>query len=169
MSLRTLALALVAVLGATPAPAAPISFTRIAPDAYQSFIGSWSPADAPLCAAISSADEWSAVFHPAPVMGAQRPFAPDPSFWTAHMILLVARVEPSGGAAFSKPSVSVSDGAVSVRYAYRPPPGAAFTVKDFLALSVPAASPNEVTWIENGRAVCTLHPAAGAWLSPPRS
>lgn len=61
------------------APAAP-SYQLLDPNAYQSFIANWTPATEPLCAAIQSQADWDIVFRPAPVIGANRPFAPPAEF-----------------------------------------------------------------------------------------
>jgi hypothetical protein len=168
MTPRTLALALLPVLLAAPAVAAPMRFTRIGQDQYQSFVVNWAPPDAPLCAVIATADEWRAVFHPAPTMGASKPFAPDPSFWRTHRVLLVARVTPGGGDPFASPAVARNGARLTVSYALRPPSRpASFMGKSFLALATARSAPSEVTVLENGHAVCALHPAAGAWVTPP--
>ena len=72
MSVAIAAAALLAPNAALPAG----GFKLLDPDAYQSFVGNWSPDTAPLCAAIGSADQWDHVLHPAATMGAHRPFAP---------------------------------------------------------------------------------------------
>lgn len=158
----TLALAL-----AASAAARPVRFTALSPDDYQSFVGTWTPDTAPLCARIDSADDWNALMHPAAVMGAHRPFAPDPSFWTSHRVLLLARVVPAGGAAaFTAPRVTRSGASLTVSYRFAPPPPASSTIKWYLALAVPKAGSPSVTFQENGAVVCSLGPAASDWVSP---
>jgi len=153
---------------ASPALAAPVSFTALSPDAYQSFVGNWTPETAPLCAEIDSAARWNAVMHPAAVMGPDKQFAPAASFWTSHMVLLLARVVPAGGeGAFSAPSVTRTGRTLTVTYRYTAPPPASSTIKSYLALAVPKSTATSVVFRQNGRRVCALRPAVGAWLSPP--
>jgi len=166
MTMLRLALLLALALAA-PAFAAPVSFTVLSPDDYQSFVGNWKPDSAPLCAAIDSAARWNAVLHPAAVMGAHKPFAPAPSFWASRMVLLLARVTPAGGeGAFTAPSVAVAGRTLTVSYTFKPPPPASSTIKWYLALAVPKTAPTSVVFQENGHTVCSLRPASGAWLSP---
>jgi hypothetical protein len=153
---------------ASPALAAPVRFTPLSLDAYQSFVGSWTPDNAPLCAEINSAARWNAVLHPAAVMGADKAFAPAPSFWTSHMVLLLARVVPAGGeGAFTAPSITSTGRTLRVSYDFTAPPLASSTMKGYLALAVPKSTATSVVFRQNGRRVCALHPAVGAWLSPP--
>jgi hypothetical protein len=144
-----------------------VSFVRLQPDAYQSFVGNWTPDSAPLCAAIRSQAEWDQVLHPAAVMGASKPFSPDPGFWRGHMVLLIARVAPAAAEdAFTAPAVSRAGGALTVSYHFTVPPPASSTMKWYLALAVTKASPTAVSFQENGRRVCALRLAAGKWRSP---
>ncbi|MCK5595435.1 hypothetical protein KAI19_04590, partial [bacterium] len=60
---------------------------------YQSFVKNWdSKKHQVLYALISSPDEWNAVFHPAPIMGVNRPFCPDKKLYDKEQILVVSRV-----------------------------------------------------------------------------
>lgn len=79
-----------------PPPPVPVAFPYevMAPGDFQVFVERWSPASAPHCVAIRSAAEWARAFHPAPVMRANRPFAPPPGFWRDHIVLVIARAMP---------------------------------------------------------------------------
>lgn len=142
-----------------------LPFTQLDPNAYQSFIVNWAPAASPFCAAIDSASQWNAVFHPAPVMGANRTFAPPASFWADHAVLLVARVVPAGrtSAIFRLTSVVRSGGTTTVAYAFRPPSRASSTMKWWMGVAVGRPLSPIVRFQENGRTICTL--ARGEWES----
>jgi hypothetical protein len=156
-----------ALAAASPALAAPVSFTEVSPDSYQSFVGNWTPATRPLCAMISSSADWNKVMHPAPVMGGGKPFSPDAGFWASQMLLLVARVVPADGeGAFTSPAVDLAGAALTVSYAFTPPAPASSTIKAYLALAVPRSAATLVAFRENGRVVCSLRPARGLWVSP---
>ena len=163
----TTALAL-AMVGAS-AGAAPVAYKALDPGAYQSFVGNWTPDSAPLCAVIGSAANWDAVLHPAAVMGGSNRFAPPPETWRSHVVLLVAKVIPGGAKGSALESVSVNDagGSLNVDYRFTPPPASSFTIKTYMALEIAKPIPESVVFKENGQTVCTLKPAAGAWLSPP--
>jgi hypothetical protein len=165
--MKRLALTLT-LAAASPALAAPVSFTVVSPDSYQSFVENWTPATRPLCALISSADEWNKVMHPAPVMHAAKPPSPDAAFWTSHMLLLIARVIPAGGAVepFIAPAVNSHGRTLSVAYRFLTPAPASSTTKDYLALAVPRSAPTSVVFTQNSHVVCILRPARGLWVSP---
>jgi hypothetical protein len=82
----------------TPPPPEPVAFPYevIGPRDFQVFVTHWSPPSEPLCVAIRSAEEWTRIFHPAPVMGGNRPFAPPAGFWRDHIVLMIARSMPMG-------------------------------------------------------------------------
>ena len=167
MTVLRLAVLLALAAASAPAFAAPVSSTVLSPDAYQSFVGNWTPASAPLCAVIDSSTRWNAVLHPAAVMGAGKPFAPPPSFWTSHMVLLLARVIPAGGeGAFTAPSVAGHGRTLTVSYTFTAPAPASSTIGWYLALAVAKSAPTSVVFEENGHTVCSLSPARGAWRSP---
>lgn len=94
-----LAAASAAPSGAIPPPPVPVAFPYEVIDSrdYQVFVQNWSPASRPLCVAIRSGEDWDRVFHPAPVMRGNRAFAPPASFWSDHIILLIAREMPMTG------------------------------------------------------------------------
>jgi hypothetical protein len=84
--------------GYIPPPPEPVPFPyeTIGPHDFQIFVMPWSPRSEPHCVAIRSAEQWTRTFHPALVMGGNRRFAPPPSFWRDHIVLLIARAMPMG-------------------------------------------------------------------------
>lgn len=84
--------------GYIPPPPEPVAFPYevIGPGDFQVFVTPWNPRSEPHCLAVRSEEEWERTFHPAPVMGRNRPFAPPPAFWRDHIVLLIARPMPMG-------------------------------------------------------------------------
>jgi len=150
------------------AAAAPVPYTALDPTAYQSFVGNWSPDSGPLCAVIGSQAQWDKVMRPAPLMGKTPAFGPPASTWDAHVVLLIAKVMPGGGvgSAFKPLSVQRTGDALDVSYRYVMPHVASYQIKGYMALEVAKPVAASVVFTENGKAVCSLKPGAGVWLSP---
>ena len=122
------------VLKAAPAAAGSnVKFEKFDPDKYQSFIGNWDErVDPALYAIIRSKADWDKVFHPAPVMGGNKPFAPDPSVFEKQALLVIARVMPGpvNPQVFRADSVTVAEGNLVLNFQYQPPKsGASYTIK----------------------------------------
>lgn len=111
------------LLAGTSAPglAQEPSYTVLDPKAYQSFVANWTPSNKPLCAAIQSQADWDAVFHPAPVMGANRPFGPPAEFWNDRAVLVLAKVIDNGDTAkvFQLTGVHRDEKIIEVDYSFR--------------------------------------------------
>ena len=167
MSSWRLALALAAAI-CPPAAAAPIPFSPLDPAAFQSFLVNWQPDTRPLCALIRSDADWRRLFHPAPVMGTHRPFAPAATFWRGHAVLVIARIVPAPGRAgiFQATRLATRRDALELSYAFRPPPPASSTVKAWLGLAIPRALPDSVVFVENGNRVCDVDAGRGSWVTP---
>ncbi|HEY9084652.1 MAG TPA: hypothetical protein VIN40_01720 [Candidatus Tyrphobacter sp.] len=148
----------VALLALTP---------TIDPGQYQSFVGNWTPPDKPLCAAIGSAAQWNQIFHPAPVMGAHRPFSPPDSFWAQHAILLVARVVDAGDTShvFHVNAVARGGNVATLDYAFKPTPRSSSSIKWWTGVAIARPLPATVRYRENGQIVCSLDLAHGQWSS----
>lgn len=73
-----------------PGLARELSYKVLDPNAYQSFVANWTPRSTPLCAAMQSQADWDAIFHPAPVLGTNRPFGPPSELWSGAGVLMVA-------------------------------------------------------------------------------
>jgi hypothetical protein len=146
----------IALLGLTP---------TIDPAQYQSFVGNWTPASKPLCAAVGSASQWNRIFHPAPVMGTNRPFSPPDSFWAQHALLVVARVVDAGDTSrvFRVNYVTRTGNVVTLDYAFRPTPYASSTIKWWTGVAIARPLPATVRYRENGRIACSLDLAHGQW------
>jgi len=67
---------------ADPAPSGTaLPLRRDAADRYQNFIVNWDPTAPVLCGVVRGPADYARVFHPAPVIGGRKPFAPpDESF-----------------------------------------------------------------------------------------
>jgi len=165
--LAGLVLAFAAISG--DAASGPRQATTLDPGAYQSFVGNWAPADAPLCAALRSQADWAGVLHPAAVMGGNKAFSPPVDFWNTKAVLLVARVIDAGDTAkvFHLTHLQRSHDAIDLDYAFAAPPHASSTMKWYLAVAVAKPLPPTLRFREDGHIVCTLRPDAGAWVVPP--
>jgi hypothetical protein len=146
---------------------------RIIPaSTYQSFIKNWDEkTNHVLLASIASLEQWDAVFHPAPLMGGSKPFAPDASLFAKERVLIVARVvPPSEGSTtqvFRVDKVSVTNGALTVRYTFREPTTkASCLIKEYLAVAVPTGTYRKVVFIENGAPVGELETAKAQFSIP---
>lgn len=149
----------------TPAPTpSPVACHRVAMDEYQCFIKNWDEKQNPvLCAVVRTPADFSALFHPAPVGGTQRPFAPPPEFFTKEQILVVARVmpaqsSPDGG--FTLEKLTRQNNELALHYRFQPhTSNATFSVKNFLALRLPQHPYASIAFYENGRKIKTLKPS----------
>jgi len=150
-------------------PGHPMAYRILSPGAYQSFVGNWVPAGAPLCAALRSQADWDGVLHPAAVMGANRPFSPPADFWNSKAVLLVARVVDAGDTTgiFHLTRLQRDRDAVELDYAFAAPPHASSTMTWYLAVAVAKPLAATIRFKESGHTVCTLQPDAGAWVVPP--
>ncbi|HEY5070508.1 MAG TPA: hypothetical protein VII63_00610 [Caulobacteraceae bacterium] len=169
MNRKLVAAMIAAALGAgAPAQAAEPAYLRIDPSRFQSFVGNWTPEDAPLCAVIRSEAEWRQILHPAPVMDSHKPFSPGGKFWKGHAVIMVARVISAGNIAgvFRPERIRRSAEAIEVDYRFSPTPRASSSIKWYLALRVAEPLPPTVSLVENGREVCALHQDAGTWVTP---
>jgi hypothetical protein len=135
-------------------------FSRLDPNAFQSFVANWADAEQPFCRAMLSAADWERWLKPAPTMGFHRPFAPQADLWNHHAVLLVARVVNAGDTSgvFSNPRVTGDERELALDYRFAPTPPASSTMKWYLALEIAKPLPPTVVVRENGRSVCTLLP-----------
>jgi len=167
--------AAIAVLSAVTSVVAvagdPIGCTTVPSTEYASFLVNWDDQATPVfLAAIRTPREYETVFHPAPVMGNRRPFAPPADLYADFMLLVVARVIDAPAAAdtpFAVESLVAEGGDLVLRYRYTPPAsGATHTVKQTLVVRVPARPFDGVRFIENGDQVGDLRLSAGQWANP---
>lgn len=159
-------LAMLAGLATAPALAAP---RTLDPSAYGAFVGNWTPADRPLCAMLRSAEEWGRVMHPAPVMGGNKPMAPDATLFDRHAVLLYARVTDHGDMRriLAVKSATTHKDVLTVKLRYVAPPPSSFRIKSWLGLVVEKPEVRHVRFVENGVETCSLDLARGDFRSPP--
>lgn len=154
------------------ASGANVPFRRIGVDEFQNFVKNWDTASTPvLHALIDSAAHYDLVFNPAAVIGAKRPFAPDPAIYAKEMIVMIAR-EMRAPQDMAKPfqveTLRRSGDDLEFRYRYVDPQSdATFDVKNMLALVIPKHPYRQVVFIENGKEVGRLDLTKGNWCVPP--
>lgn len=154
------------------AAGANVPFRRIGVDEFQNFVKNWDTASAPvLHALIDSAARYDLVFNPAPVIGAKRPFAPDPTIYAKEMIVMIAR-EMRAPQDMAKPfqveTLRRRGDELEFRYRYVDPQSdATFDVKNMLALVIPKHPYRQVVFIENGKEIGRLDLTKGNWCVPP--
>jgi hypothetical protein len=154
-------------------PAAEIPVCRLLNNSdYQSFIKNWDDQKNPvLYALIQTPKQWNAVFHPAPVMGQNKLFSPDPKVYEKESILIVARVIPapgSGQKVFKLEKIDIDGKTLTLHYQFAAPAeSASYTIKDFLGVFVPKGDYKQVIFIENGKPAGSLDITKGQWSVPP--
>ena len=153
-----LVLGVVAAFAAgNPAAAKSVKYSRLKPSDFAAFVMNWTPQTEPRCAIMQSAADWSAVMHPAPVMGSRKPTAPQPGFWSGKAVLLVARVvDATRGNVFVAVSLQRSGDTLDLSYTFAPPAAASSTMKSYLAVAVRKPLPKEVHFVEGGQRICTV-------------
>lgn len=165
MRRRTLVLAALAVAAVSGASADERAAKLFDLEAYQGFVAGWTPATWPFCAILRSAADWSAVVHPAAVMGSQKPFAPPADLWSRRAVLIVARTTyaPTDGPALAIESLHETASAVDVDTRFAAPPPSSYRVKQAVAVELAKPLPARILVRDHGAVVCTLKPANGQW------
>ena len=163
---------LLAADDAVSASGANVPFRRIGVDEFQNFVKNWDTAASPvLHALIDSAAHYDLVFNPAPVIGAKRPFAPDPAIYAKEMIVMIAR-EMRAPQDMAKPFQveTLRRRGDDLEFRYRnvdPQSDATIDVKNMLALVIPKHPYRQVVFVENGKEIGRLDLAKGNWCVPP--
>ena len=155
---------------ATPAEQA-VTYKTIGVADYQNFLKNWDEKQQPaLYALIQTPAQYDALFHPAPVMGGKRPFAPAADIYSNEQILVVARVMPAPAnmdTVFQVERVVEKGNVVELHYRFTPPStNATCSVKNFLAIRIPKRAYQKATFVENGKQVGDLNLADGQWAVP---
>jgi len=157
-----------------PAPNQPAGETAIPlrrddPSRYQNFLVNWDAGTEVLCAAVATPADYSRLFHPAPVIGGKKPFAPPDDAFDKERLLVFARVVGGdGGSELAIERVVEKEGALEVHCRFKPSTAtSSFSVKQAALAWIPAWAPEEVTFFENGKPVATLDTAKDAWMAPP--
>jgi hypothetical protein len=138
---------------------------------YQNFIKNWDEKKhAVLYALIQTPAQYDALFQPAAVMGAKRPFAPEAELYAKEQIFIVARVTaaPEGiDKVFEVERVIERDQELALCYRFNEPKtDATFSIKNFLAVRIPKHDYKQVIFLENGKQVGKLNTAEGQWSVP---
>ncbi len=151
-----------------PPGARKIPHRRDDPDRYQNFVVNWDAGTDLLCAVVSTPADYARLFHPAPVIGGKKPFAPPDDAFTKEHLLVVARVVGgNGGSVLEIKRVVEKDGDLEIHLDDRPSTApATFTVKQAALAWIPRRDAGQMTFVAKGEAIATLDPAAGTWISP---
>lgn len=168
--LAALSVSLLSGCADSPAPAGTIPAQREGFYAFQNFVANWDLAKHPvLYAVIRTPEEYDRIYHPAGVMGATRPYAPEETFFQDRQILLVCRtVDELDEKQFVLEGVEEIGNELSVRYRYTGPfHGERGRYKMPFAVYVPKKDYARVRFIENGATLGVLELAAGQWAVPP--
>jgi hypothetical protein len=151
----------------------PVRFEQISPNDYRNFLANWDDEAEPVFrAVIRTAEEYDAIFHPAPVMGDRKPHKPAPQLFENEMIVVVARVVDApaeGEHVLAVETLSADGDTLELRYRFTPPRmPASFRMKQMLAVRFPRRDLKVVRIVENGTAVGDLRPGEGHWVVPAR-
>ena len=148
-----------------------IPIRRDDPDRYQNFVINWDAGTEVLCAVVRTPADYARLFHPAPVIGGKKPFAPpDAAFEKEHLLVIARVVGGDGGSALAIERVVEKEGSLEVHCRFEPSTAqSSFSIKQAALAWIPAREPGPVTFIENGKPVVTLDTGAEGWVSPPLS
>ena len=159
---------MIVVGAAEPAASLAIPLRRDDPARYQNFVVNWDAGTELLCAVVSTPADYASLFHPAPVIGGKKPFAPPDEAFTKEQLLVIARVVGGDGkSVLAIERVVEKEGALEVHLDDRPATTpATFTVKQAALAWIPRRDGGRVTFVANGEAITTLDLADGDWIAP---
>ena len=159
---------MIVVGAAEPAASLAIPLRRDDPARYQNFVVNWDTGTELLCAVVSTPADYASLFHPAPVIGGKKPFAPPDEAFTKEQLLVIARVVGGDGkSVLAIERVVEKEGALEVHLDDRPAKTpSTFTVKQAALAWIPRRDGGRVTFVANGEAITTLDPADGTWIAP---
>lgn len=159
---------MIVVGAAEPAASLAIPLRCDDPARYQNFVVNWDAGTELLCAVVSTPADYASLFHPAPVIGGKKPFAPPDEAFTKERLLVIARVVGGDGkSVLAIERVVEKEGALEVHLDDRPATTpATFTVKQAALAWIPRRDGGRVTFVANGEAITTLDPADGTWIAP---
>lgn len=148
-----------------------VSYRVIKNDEFQSFIKNWEDKKYPaLYALIRTPAQWDAIFHPAPVMGGNRPFAPDAKLYENEQIIIVAHVIPAPDpnlTLFNIRQIFADNDVLFIYYRFNQPENtASYTVKSHLSVVIPKHNYKRIVFIESGKQLGILDLAQGQWSVP---
>lgn len=140
---------------------------------FQSFIKNWDDKKQPvLYALIQTPAQWNAIFHPAPIMGENRPFGPDENLFEKDQLLVIARVmfppdTDNGNKVFRVDKVSANGKELVLRYRYEEPKTSkSYTVKNYVGVWISKRTYQKVLFIENGKRNGVLDISKRQWSIP---
>ncbi len=148
-----------------------VSYRILKNDEFQSFIKNWDDKKYPaLYALIRTPAQWDAIFHPAPVMGGNRPFAPGAKLYENEQIIIVAHVIPAPDpnlTLFNVRQIFTDNEVLFIYYRFNQPENAAsYTVKSHMAVVIPKYNYKRIVFIESGKQLGILDLAQGQWSVP---
>jgi hypothetical protein len=153
------------------AEAKAVQYRIVGPGDFQSFIKNWDDKKQPvLYALIQTPAQWNSIFHPAPVMGKNRPFGPDEKEFEKDQLLVIGRVmfPPATDKVFQVEKVSATAGELVLSYGFdEPKTPQSYNIKYYLGVWVPKHAYNKVIFIENGKHIGALDVSKGQWSVPP--
>lgn len=159
---------MIVVGAAEPAASLAIPLRRDDPARYQNFVVNWDAGTELLCAVVSTPADYASLFHPAPVIGGKKPFAPPDEAFTKEQLLVIARVVGGDGkSVLAIERVVDKEGSLEVRCRFKPSTAqSSFSIKQVALAWIPAREPGPVTFIENDATVATLDAGGGGWIAP---
>jgi hypothetical protein len=148
-----------------------VAYKRMSVGDYQNFLKNWDEKKhAVLYALLQTPAQYDALFHPAPVMGNKRRFAPEAKLYAEEQILVVARVMAAPGnmdKVFEVERVTETNQELVLHYRFNEPrTNATSSVKNYLAIRIPRRDYKRVVFVENGKQVGELNTAKGQWSVP---
>lgn len=159
---------MIVVSAAEPAVRRAIQLRRDDPARYQNFVVNWDAGTELLCAVVSTPADYACLFHPAPVIGGKKPFAPPDDAFTKEQLLVIARVVGGdGGSVLAIERVVEKEGSLEVRCRFNPSTAqSSFSIKQVALAWIPARESGPVTFIENGTTIATLDAGKDNWVVP---
>lgn len=151
-----------------PGATGAIRLRRDDPSGYQNFVVNWDAGTEVLCAVVRTPAEYARLFHPAPVIGGRKPFAPaDDAFEKEHLLVVARVVGGDGGSRLSIERAAREGDVLEVHFDDRPSTArSSFRVKQVALAWIPVGDARRVTFLGNGKPVATLEPDEGRWVAP---
>jgi len=145
-----------------------VPIRRDDPDRYQNFVVNWDAGTEVLCAVVRTPADYARLFHPAPVFGGKKPFAPpEAAFEKEHLLVIARVVGGDGGSALAIERVVEKEGSLEVHGRFQPSTAkSSFSIKQAALAWIPARKPEPVTFIENDTTIATLDTGKDTWVVP---
>jgi len=145
-----------------------IPIRRDDPGRYQSFVVNWDAGTEVLCAVVRTPADYARLFHPAPVFGGKKPFAPpEAAFEKEHLVVIARVVGGDGGSSLAIERVVEKEGSLEVYGRFQPSTAqSSFSIKQAALAWIAARKPEPVTFIENDTMIATLDTGKDAWVVP---